>query len=138
MILSKLNEDIVSSMKNGNGFRVSTLKGLKASLESNSKDKNPKTELQVVVQYKNMLNKSLDQYVGKFDKMKEINKEITVVSEYLPKEMTKDEVLSLINEVKSKLGDKANMGVIMKTLKPKTEGRFNGKELSLLVKESLI
>lgn len=138
MILSKLNEDIKTSMKSGNGFRVSTLKGLKASLESNSKDKNPKTELQVVVQYKNMLTKALDQYVGKFDKMKEINSELKVIAEYLPQEMTKDEVLKLINEVKNELGDKANMGVIMKTLKPKTEGRFNGKELSMLVKQSLI
>ena len=138
MILSKLNEDIKTSMKSGNGFRVSTLKGLKASLESNSKDKNPKTDLQVVIQYKNMLMKALDQYIGKFDKMKEINSEIKVISDYLPKEMTKDEVLKLIREVKKDLGDKVNMGLMMKELKPKTEGRFNGKELSLLVKESLI
>lgn len=30
------------------------------------------------------------------------------------------------------------IGTIMKTLKSKTEGRFNGKELSILVKQSLI
>jgi uncharacterized protein YqeY len=138
MILSKLNEDIISSMKSGNGFRVSTLKGLKSALESNSKDKNPKTELQVAVQYKNMLTKALDQYMGKFDKMKEINSELKVISEYLPKEMSVDEVMKLISEVKLELGDNVNMGMMMKALKPKTEGKFNGKELSKLVKESLI
>lgn len=138
MILLKLNEDIKISMKAGNGLRVSTLKGLKSSLESNSKDKNPKGELQVVIQYKNMLAKALDQYVGKFDKMKEINSELKIISEYLPKEMSKDEVLVLINKTLSELGDNANMGTMMKELKPATEGKFNGKELSKLVKESLI
>lgn len=138
MILSKLNEDIKISMKAGNGFRVSTLKGLKSSLEKNYKEKNPKEDLQVTIQYKGMLEKALGQYAGKFDKMKEINSELEIIAEYLPKQMSKDAVFGLIGDTLAELGPTANVGAMMKILKPKTEGRFSGQELSKLVKESLI
>jgi uncharacterized protein YqeY len=137
MILQSVNEAIKNGMKSGLKSEVLSLKSLKSALEKNSFEKSPKKDLDVVVGYRNMLVKSLDQYVGKFDKLKEIEVEIKLVERFLPKQLSEYEVLVMVSEVKAGLGEKANVGSMMKILKQKTQGSFNGKRLSELVRESL-
>jgi hypothetical protein len=134
MILDQVNEKIKVNMKSGNPFVVTTLKGLKSELETNSKMVKPVSEMDVVILYKNKLVKSLDAYVGKFDKQKEIQSELDIVQEFLPKQMSDDTVDSLIKEAGSGLGDNANMGSIMKAISPIVKGKYDGKKLCERVK----
>ena len=137
MILAQVNDAIKQNMKSKNVFVVSALKSLKAELENNLKDKSPKPEIDVVVAYKNKLVKAQDAYMGKFGMMQQIQKEIDVVAQYLPEQMSEATVLELIKEAVDGLGDNKNMGMVMKAVVPLTKGKFDGKRLSQLVKEAL-
>ena len=137
MILAQVNEAIKTNMKAGKPSVVSALRSLKAELESNHKAKKPQQELEVVVAYKNKLSKALDAYVGKFDKQKEIQFEINIVQEYLPKQMSDASVDALIQEAIEALGENKNMGAVMKAVAPLTKGKYDGKRLSQRVQEAL-
>ncbi|MEA3423404.1 MAG: GatB/YqeY domain-containing protein, partial [Bacillota bacterium] len=73
------------------------------------------------------------------DFIQETELEIEVLSEYLPEQMTVEELRDLVEKTVSELGATTmkDMGRVMSALKEETTGRADGKTLSTLVKESL-
>lgn len=136
-MLKKLNEEIVIKMKNGEKNTVLALKGLKAELENNSKEKSPKDSIDVVQSYKNKLMKAKDAFAGNEDKIMELDYEISVVQRFLPEQMSENFVQSLINSAIKDLGCDSNIGAVMKIVSPLVKGRFEGKRLVELIQESL-
>lgn len=130
MILEKVSEEVKKGMKAGNKEKVLALKNLKAELENNLKEKKPKDELEVVTSYKNKLVKAKGAYQGMKEKEAEIEREITFVKEYLPEQMSDQAVDSLIKDVIKGLGEKKNMGLVMKAVVPLTKGKYDGSKLS--------
>ena len=63
---------------------------------------------------------------GRDDIISDLNKEIDILSKYLPKQLSKDNATSL-----------RDMGKVMQELRPKTNGRADGKLVSEIVKEKL-
>lgn len=65
--------------------------------------------------------------------------EIEILLEYLPKQLTEDEVRQIIVESAEKLGANSmkDMGKIMSDIRPKVNGRADGKIVSQIVKEYL-
>lgn len=62
--------------------------------------------------------------------------EIKILSQYLPKQMNEDELRAAINSIVSE-HTSANMGLIMKLLKEKYNGLYDGKLASELTKQLL-
>ena len=67
------------------------------------------------------------------------SEEIEIISVYLPKMMTKEELTNFITKyiVENNLTDKKDMGKVMAQLKPFT-GQYDGKEASNIVKSLLV
>ncbi|MPN02485.1 putative protein YqeY [bioreactor metagenome] len=65
--------------------------------------------------------------------------EIEILLEYLPKQLTEDEVRQIIVESAEKLGANSmkDMGKIMSDIRPKVNGRADGKIVSQIVKDYL-
>jgi hypothetical protein len=65
--------------------------------------------------------------------------EIAVLSEFLPQQLSEDEIRALIDEAIAATGASSarEMGKVMGWLSPKTRGRADGKRLSELVARSL-
>jgi uncharacterized protein YqeY len=65
--------------------------------------------------------------------------EITVLSAYLPKNLSPDEVTALVKEAIAEAGatSKQQMGAVMKIATAKAVGRTDGKTLSVAVQELL-
>ncbi|WP_017414423.1 MULTISPECIES: GatB/YqeY domain-containing protein [Clostridium] len=65
--------------------------------------------------------------------------EIEILLEYLPKQLTEDEVRQIVVESAEKLGANSmkDMGKIMSDIRPKVNGRADGKIVSQIVKEYL-
>ena len=64
---------------------------------------------------------------------------IEVLSKYLPKQLTKEEIENLVDDAISITGASSprDMGKVMQELRPKTTGKADGKIVSEIVKEKL-
>ena len=65
--------------------------------------------------------------------------EIAILSEYLPQQLTDDEIQALVDEAIAATGASSarDMGKVMGVLSPKTRGRADGKRVSELVARAL-
>ena len=76
---------------------------------------------------------------GRDDLVAEAEAEIAVLMEYLPQQLSEDEVRSLVQEAIAASGAASpkDMGKVMKELMPKVKGRADGKLVNGIVKELL-
>lgn len=76
---------------------------------------------------------------GREDIISDLNKEIEILSKYLPKQLSKEEIEVLVDETISNVNATSpkDMGKVMQDLRPKTNGRADGKLVSEIVKEKL-
>lgn len=135
-LFDQVNSDIKSAMKNKEKEKLDALRYLKSLFMQNNTSTNPKNENDVLVSHVKKLKDSLSSYPEGSDQIVKIENELSILKSYMPEEMNEEDVLNLINEIKSNL-DKPNMGLIMKELSGKIKGRFDGKRASEMVKESL-
>ena len=76
---------------------------------------------------------------GRDDLVAAAEAEIAILMEYLPKQLSKDEIKSLVQEAIAASGAASpkDMGKVMKELMPKVKGRADGKLVNEVVKEAL-
>lgn len=76
---------------------------------------------------------------GREDIISDLNKEIEILSKYLPKQLSKEEIVALVDEAISNVNATSpkDMGKVMQDLRPKTNGRADGKLVSEIVREKL-
>ena len=77
---------------------------------------------------------------GRDDLIEKTNKEISLLQNYLPKQMTKDELTKVIDEAIAKVQptSEKDMGLVMKEVTPLVKGKADMKEVSSLIKEILM
>ena len=68
-----------------------------------------------------------------------MNQEIEIISEYLPKQLSKEEIIEIVKEVISETGATTikDMGKVMKGAKEKCGAAADGKTINEVVKELL-
>ena len=76
---------------------------------------------------------------GRDDIVSDLNKEIEILSKYLPEQLTEEEIAKLVDEaiVESGATSARDMGKVMQILRPKTAGKADGKIVSEIVKQKL-
>jgi uncharacterized protein YqeY len=128
-------KDIVTAMKNKEKVRLEALRFLKSLFIQNNTAVKPVDDLSIVVAHVKKLQDSKEMYPQNSEQYTNLEGEIKIIQEYLPKALSEVEVITIINDLKAK-GAKA-MGDIMKDLQPQIKGRFDGKRASELVKAAL-
>jgi hypothetical protein len=113
---------------------LSEIKYAQASV--NAQDKLPDAEVvKIAGTYHKRLTKSLADFPGG-EKKQEIQNEIDIVGEYLPKKATPEEVEAAIDQIISTTDDK-NFGVLMKAVLANLGSAADGKLVSQLLKKKL-
>jgi uncharacterized protein YqeY len=134
-MMDKVNNDIKEAMKAKLQDRLDALRMLKAEFIKNNTAAKPTDELTITVAHAKRLQDSLEMYQTGTEAYDKILRELSVIKEYLPAEMSETDVIKIIQDIKAK-GAK-DMGSIMKELQPQIKGRFDGKKASDLVKANL-
>ncbi len=129
----KISSEIMVAMKAKDKARLNVLRYLKKLLIENETSAKPGSEQDVIIRYAKQIQDSLGLYPEGSEQRRELEAEVTVLAEFLPKPLTEDEVITLIKQIKNDHTE-ANFGVIMKALGPQIKGRFDGKKASDLVK----
>ena len=131
-----INDGIKAGMKAKDKTRLNALRYVKKLFIENDTCGNPKPELDIIIAYAKKVKDSAALYPDASPQQLEILAEHKVLSEFLPAQLTKEDVQNFIDEINARL-ESPNMGMIMKELQPKIKGQFDGKLASQMVKDSI-
>ena len=143
----KLQEDLKSSMKNKDTVRKSVVTLIRASIKQYEVDNTSRirtmTRLVDIIckTIKTKLESSHEEFpeAGREDLVSKAEAEIEVLKEYLPQQLSEEELNEIVKSTISEVGATSmkDMGKIMSVIIPKVKGRADGKLINKLVKENL-
>lgn len=141
----KLQEDLKSSMKNKDTVRKSVITLVRAAIKQyevdNRKELGDDGVIEIISKQLKQRKDSLVEFekAGRDDLIEETKSEIQVLKEYLPQQLSEDELEQIVIETIAEVGATSmkDMGKIMSTIKPKTAGRADGRKINELVKKNL-
>ncbi len=145
MLKEKLLEDLKNSMKEKNEIRKNTIQMVRASILQVEKDNGVTLEddkiIEIIAKETKKRKDALGDYEksGREDLIKQVNEEISILQEYLPKQLSKEEVTQIVEEVITKTNATSikDMGIVMKNCKEKIGASADGKTINEIVKELL-
>ncbi len=140
-----LLNDLKDAMKNRDELKKNTITMLRAAILQVEKDSQKTlTEdeiLAIVAKEVKKRKDSMEDYKkgDRLDIVEQLEREVEILSKYLPKQLTNEEIVELVNEAISSTGATSprDMGKVMQYLRPKTAGKADGKVVSDIVKEKL-
>ena len=145
MLKEKLLEDLKDCMKEKNVVRKKVIQMVRAAILQVEKDKHieldDKQIIEIIAKESKKRRDSLEDYEksGREDLINEIKKEIEILTEYLPKQLSIEEVEMIVREVIESEGATSikDMGKVMKSAKEKIGASSDGKTINEVVKKLL-
>ena len=148
MLYETVSKDMINAMKSKDKDSLNTLKLLKSAIDlylvNNKLDRNNASD-EVVIDVVSKQIKTLKESVEEFKKgnredlVENANREIELLSKYLPEQLSIEEVNNIVNDVFSKVNPNSikDMGLIMKELTPLVKGKADMKDVNNIVREKL-
>ncbi|KRE54219.1 MULTISPECIES: GatB/YqeY domain-containing protein [unclassified Paenibacillus] len=141
----RLTDDMKQAMKNQDKFKLSVIRMMRASVKNLEIDlKRPLDDnevLDILSREIKQRKDSLQEFkkAGRDDLVAGLEVEIEIISQYLPEQLTEEEIQEIVTQTIHELGasSKADMGKVMSALLPKTKGRADGKLVNQLVQQHL-
>lgn len=145
MLKEKLLNDMKESMKNKDTIRKNVIQMIRASIlqieKDNQKEVNDEEIIQIIAKEAKKRKDSLADYEksGREDLISEIKEEIKIIEEYLPAQLSVEEIEKIVSEIISNLGAASmkDMGPVMKEAKAKIGASSDGKTINEVVKKLL-
>ena len=145
MLKEKLLQDLKESMKEKNVIRKNVVQMVRAAILQVEKDKQIEVTdeqiVEIIAKEAKKRKDSLAEYEksGREDLIQNIKSEIAIIEEYLPKQLTREEIVPIIKGIIEETGATSmkDMGNVMKEAKNKIGASSDGKTLSEVVKELL-
>ena len=138
----RLADDLKSAMKEKNVIRKNVVQMVRAAVLQFEKDNKVTLEddgvLEVIAKQLKQRKDSLPDYEksGRDDLIADLKAEMDVLMEYLPKQLSEDELKAVIQETIAELGATSmkDMGKVMTAVKAKTVGRADGRMINEIAK----
>lgn len=157
MLLEKINADLIATMKDrepsrkeANQAKVTSLRTLLAEVKTfqvnNRRDPSDDEVSAILQKGIKQFKETLDRADGhnpagivRADIVAQETVKISLYEAYLPTQLTRAEIEGLVREAIEKAGatSSKDMGAVMAGLRPKTQGRADGKLVSDVVRELL-
>ena len=144
-LLEKLKSDLIIAMKEKNKDKLNTLRAVKGAMQleiiNNKKEENDDLLLDVVNKQIKMRNDSISEFekAGRCDLVDSYQKEVDILKEYMPKELTKEELEEIIDNAIKETGASTvkDLGIIMRMITPIVKNKCDMKEVTNKIKEKL-
>ncbi len=139
----KITADLRTAMKARQSDKVLTLRLLIAAFENarieKGKDLQKEDEVKILSSEAKKRKESIEAYqkAGRKELADKEKQELQIIKEYLPEQMSKEEVLQFIKELKEWKSVKGDFGQAMKLAMSQLRGKADGKVVSEAVKELL-
>jgi len=141
----RLTDDMKQAMKSQDKFKLTTIRMMRAAVKNLEIDlKRPLEDnevLDILSREIKIRKDSLQEFkkAGRDDLVTGLAAEIDIISQYLPEQLTEEEIQEIVRQTIHELGasSKADMGKVMGALMPKTKGRADGKLVNQAVMQFL-
>jgi uncharacterized protein YqeY len=141
---ARLMDDLKTSMKNKDILRKNTITMVRAGIKQVEVDERIELDDEAIIQ---LISKQLKEKRNAIEEFKKGNRddlvqqtedEINVLLEYLPEQLTEEELIEIVKEV-IEAGDYTmkDIGKIMKDVMPKIQGKADGKMVNAVVRKIL-
>ncbi len=145
MLKEKLLNDLKESMKEKDLIRKNTVQLIRSSISQIEKDKAIEvTDEQIIEIIAKEAKKRKDaaqdfEKSGREDLINQNNKELEILTSYLPKQLDIEEIENIVKDIIKESGATSmkDMGIVMKTAKEKIGAPADGKTISDVVKKLL-
>ncbi len=139
---------MVTAMKARDAERVQVLRNITSAIKKievdERKDMSDDEVLKTVIKLEKQVRETLAQAqeLGRQETVKEAEYEISVLQEFLPKQLSEDDLLAIVKTVHAQIKDTlpaggAGMGVMMKNVMTKVGASADGKAVQAAVKKVL-
>ncbi len=146
MLKEKLLEDLKVSMRDKNVVRKNTVQMIRAGILQIEKDTGSEVDDAKIIDIIAKEMKKKKDAMADFEKAQrqdlidQTNEEMKVLEEYLPKQLSKEEIKEIVSKVITKTGATSmkDMGIVMKEAKAEIGAGADGKTINEVVKELLV
>lgn len=145
MLSERINNDLKEAMKAKDSFKLSVIRMIKGAMQLAKA--NPRAELtdddiiSVISKQIKMRKEAITQFTaaGREDLVIQNQKEIEILSSYMPEELSLEELNAIIDKVfaEVKPTSQKDMGLIMKGVTPLVKGKADMSLVSKIIKERL-
>ena len=145
MLKEKLMEDLKNSMKEKNVVRKNVIQMVRAAILQIEKDKKIEVSdsqiVEIIAKEAKKRKDALEDYQksGREDLIEQMNQEIKILNEYLPKQLTEEELTQKMQEIITELCATSikDIGAVMKKAKETIGAAANGKAINEVAKKIL-
>ena len=145
MLKEKLLEDLKSSMKEKNVIRKNVIQMVRAAILQVEKDKQIEVTdeqgIEIIAKEAKKRRDAISDYEksGRQDLINQIKEEIAILEEYLPKQLTAEEIEEKLKEIIEKIGASTmkDIGMVMKTAKESLGATADGRTINEVAKKLL-
>ena len=133
----KINEDLKAAMKSGDKLRLETVRSIRALIlefekSGSGKEFNAEEEIKLLSTAAKKRKDAIEQYLlaKREDLAKKEEEELKIIQEYLPKQLSEEEIAGEVKKIAESIGAKAKedfpklMPQVMKALKGKADGKI--------------
>ncbi|MGD6818154.1 GatB/YqeY domain-containing protein [Metabacillus sp. 84] len=145
-LLDRLNQDMKQAMRNKDKDRLTVIRMVKASMQNeaiklNKSELSEEEELTILSRELKQRKDSLQEFknADRSDLVDKLQAEIVIVNEYMPEQLSDEELLAIINQAIEETGasSKSEMGKVMAAIMPKVKGKADGSLVNKLVQQQL-
>ncbi len=146
MLETKLDADIKQALLGGDKPRAEVLRGLKSAMLYEKVAKNLREQglsdeqfLAIVTREVKKRAESAGMYVqgGAQDRADKELSEKAILEEYLPQQLSDDELTAIVDDVMSSLGGNPQMGQVIGAVRAKVGAQADGRRIAAAVKAKL-
>ena len=145
MLKEKLLEDLKISMRDKNVVKKNTVQMIRAAILKIEKDTGNEVDNEKIIDIIAKEMKKKKDAMADFEKaarqdlIDQTNEEMKVLEEYLPKQLSREEIKEVVSKVISDVGATSmkDMGIVMKESKSAIGAGADGKTINEIVKELL-
>ena len=142
-LLEKINGDMINYMKSKDNFSLGVIRMVKGALQlekiNKKRDLTDEEVISVIAKQIKMRNDSINEFkkANRMDLVEQNEKEIAILNEYMPVQLTDDEINEIIDLAFEKINPTSNkdVGRIMKEVSPKVKGRAEMGMISAKIKD---
>lgn len=144
-LMERLNTDMKEAMRAKDKEKLSVIRMLKASVQKEEievgRSLNAEEELTILARELKQRKDSVREFTqaDRLDLAEKTQSEIAIVENYLPKQLSNDEVRTIVQDVITQTGatSASDFGKVMGQVMPKVKGQADGNVVNAIVKELL-
>lgn len=142
----KINNDLKEAMKSGDKIRLETIRSIRALIleldkSGSGKEFTDKDGIRILTAAAKKRKEAIEQYTkaNRQDLAEKEMSELKIIEEYLPKQLTNEEILEEVKKIAAEIGakDKSDFSKLMPLAAKNLKGKADGKIIREIVEKFL-